>query len=277
MSVVPFSLLLPIYRNDSAQHFARAFASSVVDQDRRPAQVVIVQDGPVPAPLRDAVDAAVAESPVPADLVVLDQNLGLAVALEAGLDRCVHEIVARMDADDISLPSRFARQLPVIEAGADIVGSGMLEFLDDPGAIVARREPPVGHEAISAYARFHDPFNHPTVVYRQSAVRAAGGYQPLGLMEDYWLFARMIHAGARLANLADPLVMYRVSEGAYRRRGGLGQLRAELALQRRLRRLGFTTGAQYVRNVGVRGGYRLVPEALRRFAYRRVFGRPVAE
>jgi hypothetical protein len=63
-------------------------------------------------------------------------------------------------------------------------------------------------------------------------------------------------------------VRYRVGAGAYARRGGTGLLRSELALQRRFRDLGLTTRGQYARNVIVRGGYRLVPEALRRTAYR---------
>ena len=52
--------------------------------------------------------------------------------------------------------------------------------------------------------------------------------------------------------------------------GGLAQLRTELGLQRRLHALGFTTAPQYLRNVVVRGGYRLVPEGVRRVAYRRL-------
>ena len=70
--------------------------------------------------------------------------------------------------------------------------------------------------------------------------------------------------------VAEPLVLYRVGAGAYRRRGGLAQLRTELGLQRRLHALGFTTTRQYLRNVVVRGGYRLVPEAVRKVAYRRL-------
>jgi hypothetical protein len=50
----------------------------------------------------------------------------------------------------------------------------------------------------------------------------------------------------------------------------VAQLRTELGLQRRLRALGFTTRAQFARNVVVRGGYRLVPEGVRRAAYRRI-------
>ena len=47
-------------------------------------------------------------------------------------------------------------------------------------------------------------------------------------MEDYWLFARMIDAGARVANVAEPLVKYRVGAGAYARRGGWQLLRSEI-------------------------------------------------
>jgi hypothetical protein len=87
-------------------------------------------------------------------------------------------------------------------------------------------------------------------------------------MEDYLLFTRMVEGGARPANLAEPLVCYRVGAGAYARRGGRQLLRSELALQRRFRDLGITTRSQHARNVVVRGGYRLVPESLRRVAYR---------
>lgn len=266
----PFALLLPVYRGDDARHFTKAFSSSVVEQSRRPDQVVLVQDGPVGEELAAAIAAASADSPVPVVHHVIDENVGLAQALTVGLSLSDHDVVARMDADDISLPERFATQLPRIEAGLDLVGTGMFEFLDDVGSIVGRRVPRTGQAAIERYARFHDPFSHPTVVYRRSAVERAGGYQPLGLMEDYWLFARMIHTGAAVDNVPDPLVMYRVGAGAYARRGGREQWRSELALQKELRRLGFTSRAQYLRNVGIRGVYRFVPEPVRKVAYRRL-------
>ncbi len=108
------------------------------------------------------------------------------------------------------------------------------------------------------------------MVYRRSAVLAAGGYADMALMEDYLLFTRMVAGGAVPANLAEPLVHYRVGDGAYARRGGRQLLRSELALQRRFRELGLTTRGQYLRNVAVRGGYRLVPEGVRKVAYRRL-------
>jgi len=62
------------------------------------------------------------------ELVELDRNVGLGMALDAGLSFCRYDVVARMDADDISVPHRFEVQVPIIEGGADIVGSGLLEF-----------------------------------------------------------------------------------------------------------------------------------------------------
>jgi GT2 family glycosyltransferase len=264
----PFSLLLAVWGGDDPGFLRDAFLSSVQDQTRRPDQVVLVQDGPVPDELAETIRVLVEQSPVRVDHVVMAENVGLGPALDSGLATCAHEIVARMDADDLSLPTRFEKQVPVVEAGADIVGSGLIEFESTPEEVVGHRTPPVDPDEIRRVITFRDPFNHPTVVYRRSAVRAAGGYTDMALMEDYLLFARMIDAGARPANLAEPLVCYRVGAGAYARRGGRQLLRSELAVQRRFRQLGITTRGQYLRNVTVRGGYRLVPELFRRLAYR---------
>ncbi|MBH0116145.1 glycosyltransferase [Salinibacterium sp. NG253] len=268
-----FSLLLPVYSGDKPSFLERAFRSCVDDQTLPPTEVVIVQDGPVSAELSAMMQQLIAASTVPTTLLVLKHNRGLARALEAGLAQCNFDVVARMDADDVSLPTRFEKQRVAIAGGLDLVGTAMFEFAEDDGSVIGKRIPPQGQEAIARYSRFHDPFNHPTVMYRRSAVKAAGGYIDVGLMEDYWLFARMIDAGARVENLQEALLMYRVSAGAYTRRGGLGQLSAELRLQREFRRLGFTTPLQNVRNVIVRGGYRLVPVAIRRIAYRRFIAR----
>ena len=264
-----FALLLTVYSGDRPDHVRAAFASAVSDQTRRPDQVVLVQDGPVPEELAKCLAELRATSPVDLVFVELESNQGLGLALDAGLAASRHDIVARMDADDISMPHRFEVQLPLVEGGADLIGAGLLEFGSGLDDVLGSRIPPQRPSDIARYARLHDPFNHPTVVYRRSAVLAVGGYGDVPLMEDYWLFARMIANGARVANVPEPLVYYRVGEGAYERRGGRGLLRSELRLQRELLRHGFISRPQYLRNVAVRGGYRLVPTWLRRSVYRR--------
>jgi glycosyltransferase involved in cell wall biosynthesis len=277
----PFSVLLPVYHGDDPEHLRRSFASVTTGQTLAPAEVVVVRDGPVGPGLAATLAELRSASPVPVPLVELPRNVGLARALTAGLAECRYEVVARQDADDVSRPARFAAQVPLLagsgaRGGLDIVGSAIEEFDSDDeldaalaGETVGMvRTPPLSASEISRAARFRSPFNHPSVVYRKSAVAAAGGYEDLPLLEDYWLFARMLAGGARARNVAEPLVLYRVGAGAYARRGGVRLLRSELELQRRMRGIGFTSVGQMVRNDVLRGGYRLVPEALRRGAYR---------
>ena len=274
----PFSLLVPVYHGDRPDYLRRSFRSAVDDQTMRPDEVIIVQDGPVGDELAQCLSELQASSPSPVTLVALERNGGLGPALDRGLAASRFDIVARQDADDVSMPNRFEVELPLM-ANADIVGSGLLEFVTDTGETVGQRVPPTGPAQIQRYARMHDPFNHPTVMYRKTAVLAAGGYGDLPLMEDYALFARMLMGGARAVNVPEPLVFYRVGEAAFKRRGGRDLLRSELRLQREFRRMGFTSRPQYLRNVLIRGGYRLVPWWCRRAVYRPVLsrGRPGQE
>ncbi len=263
-----FSLLMSVWAGDDPYFLDLAFRSVVQDQTRQPDDVVLVQDGPVPDELADMITSLIHASPVPTTLLALEANVGLGIALDQGMAACAHDIVARMDADDIALPRRFEVQVPLVESGVDLVGSSLLEFGVDAHDIVGRRVPPIEPDEIVRYARFHQPFNHPTVVYRRSVVEAAGGYRHLALMEDYLLFAKMIDGGCTVANVEEPLVLYRVGAGAYARRGGVALLKSEWRLQLHLRDLGFTSRPQFVRNVVIRGGYRLVPERARIAAYR---------
>ena len=271
MTRLPFSVLLPVYAGDRPDYLARSLASVTVEQTRPPDEVVVVRDGPVSAELAQTLAELAASSSVPVVQVDLQHNEGLGRALDRGLAACRHDVVARQDADDISLPRRFELQMPLIEAGAELVGAGLLEFGADEHDVVGQRTPPTSRAEIRRSARFRDPFNHPTVVYRRASVEAVGGYAHLPLMEDYWLFMRMLESGVVADNLAEPLVLYRVGAGAYARRGGRELLRSEIELQRRMRVAGYLTRMQFARNVLIRGGYRLAPHNLRKVAYRRAF------
>lgn len=265
-----FSVLLPVYNGDQVDFFVRAFESVTRDQELPPNEIIVVRDGPVRPELQMAINQMAKESVIPVQLIELQVNSGLANALNVGLKKSKHEIVARADADDISLPRRFKAQIPLVESGVDLVGSAIIEFESDEHQTGITRAHPVGHEDIGKAARFYSPFNHPTVVFKKSAVEKVGGYQHLDLMEDYLLFARMVNAGTSTANLAEGLVLYRVGAGAYKRRGGMRLLKSELKLQRTLHQEGFTSTTQFLRNIAVRGVYRLVPQSIRRIGYRNI-------
>lgn len=274
-----FSVLMAVYAGDDPVHFRDAVRSNTVGQRLRPAQFVLAQDGPVP----DALAAVVASIPgmlegtgIAVDVVRLETNRGLAAALNAGLRACRCDIVARADADDLSLPERYASQIPAFAGDDgtryDVVGASIQEFGEDGDGAIRRgqvRTLPEGGAELERFARMRSPLHHPAVAFRRDAVIRVGGYpERAGRFEDYLLWARLMMSGAALRNLPEVLVLYRVDAGAYARRGGRGMFAGEMALQRAFLRMGFVSVPQYVRNVLVRAVYRLVPTAPRRWAYR---------
>lgn len=267
-----FSLLLPVYGGDDPEFLRLAFESSVDRQTLKPTEAVIVQDGPVPDALAAELARIERDSPIPVVMLRLPENRGLTGALNSGLKACSCEVAARMDADDVSVPERFEKQWALMSQGYDLVGTGMVEFERDPEVLGEVRVPPVGAARIRDHARAHNPFNHPTMMYRIEALDRVGGYEPFGKMEDYWLGVRLIDSGAKVENIAEPLVRYRVGAGAFNRRGGWAEARTEWRLQRELLRMGFITPPQYVRNVVLKGAYRLMPAGLKRLVFRKVVG-----
>lgn len=268
-----FTLLLPVYAGDDAAFLRLAFESSVTSQTLRPADAVIVQDGPVPDALAAELARIERESPIPVNVVRLAENGGLTRALNAGLDACTREVVARMDADDVSDPLRFDKQWALMREGYDLVGTGMVEFESDPDIPGAQRIPPLGAERIRDHARSHNPFNHPTMMYRVDALDRVGRYETFGKMEDYWLGIRVIASGARVENIAEPLVHYRVGSGAFARRGGWTEARTEWRLQGAMLKMGFINRGQYLRNVVLKGAYRLMPAWVKKIVFREVVGK----
>lgn len=228
----PFTVLMAVYAKDDPILFDRAL-SSVFTNSLAPTEVMVVVDGPIGPALDDVLGRHAAPS---LRVVRLDDNRGLARALNAGLDLVRTEWVVRADADDINIHRRF-ELLSSHMSGVDIVGSQILEIEAD-GAPVAIRTVPLDDRSIRAFARRRNPFNHMTVAYRASLARECGGYPTIHLREDYGLWALMLARGARAANLAECLVHASAGTHMYRRRGGLRYALAEAQLQRLLVRCG---------------------------------------
>lgn len=264
----PFTLLMSVYGGNTLRELERAVQSGTIEQTLPPAQLVIVRDGPVPDDIQRYLDSlpstmavwfAVEHPDMPAPTVTvvpLEENHGLAHALNVGLEHCLYEYIARADCDDVSLPNRFATIIPQFVASSraasharadgpgnvDVLGSAIREFNDDerePGQV--RLLPAEGAE-LAKYARLQSPIHHPSVVFRKSAVIAAGGYpEDAGRFEDYMLWERMMLNHAQFLNVPEPLVLYRTNKEAYERRGGFSMFVEECRLQWRFMRDGFTT------------------------------------
>lgn len=228
--VISFSVLMSIYKGDNPAYL-RESLESIANQTLLPNEVVLVLDGPVGENLENVIANYQQryKNKFLIKIVRLNENKGLGEALRIGLKHCTNEIVARMDADDVSLPNRFETQIDyLLKKNLDIVGSYIDEYDENLRKKIATRKVPTAHRNIVRLSRYRNPFNHMTVIFRKKSVERAGSYIPLLYFEDYYLWLRVIKGGARCGNVPIPLVKARTGRSMLKRRSGIKYLRSEL-------------------------------------------------
>lgn len=259
----PFSVVLPVYDGEEPEHFRTAL-DSVFRQTTPPDELLVVEHGPLTDELNAVVESFRKKHPDSLTVERVHPNLAFGEVCRAGVRRSSHDLVARMDADDIAHPDRFRRQLQFLEdeSEVDLVGGHLAEFHTDPDEVHAVRRVPTDPDAIASRAQYANPINHITVMFRRKAVLAAGNYRRAPGMEDYDLWVRMLLNGSTLANLDEVLGKARIDE-TYGRRGGSKLASEELRLQYSFFRSGFVGVPTFVRNVMTRVPVRLAPARLR--------------
>jgi len=266
-----FSILMSVYAKDNPAWVAQAL-DSVLANTRVPAEVVVVIDGPIPDELKAILDMYAQKYPS-VKLCPLAKNGGLGAALAYGLTQCSHELVARMDADDIALPDRFEKQLSYFEKHpeTDVLGGYIQEVEGETLTPVAVRQVPQTDAQIKQFLKTRTPFNHVTVMFKKGVVLAVGNYQSFYFMEDYYLWARLAAKNAVFANLSEVLLNVRVNAAMYGRRGGWKYFKSNLAISRALRELGLISLPTHLFNTAVRFGVQvLMPNTVRAFFYKKV-------
>jgi glycosyltransferase involved in cell wall biosynthesis len=224
-------VLLPVFNGE--RYVAEAIAS-VLEQSLRALELVVVDDGSTDGtPRLLAEDAARAARVV----VVRQDNAGLPPTLNRGLALARAELVARLDADDQCLPGRLERQREHLRAHPRVLAvGGAAQMMDEDGRVFEQSRYPLSPEEVRRAFAYTTPIVHPGVMFRRSAVMAAGGYRACSDAEDLDLWLRLAERGD-LANLADALVRYRVHPGQLSARKielqGLGVVAAHLAARAR--------------------------------------------
>lgn len=214
-----YSVLMSVYYKENPK-FLRESIDSMLRQTIFPNQIVIVKDGPLTDELDNEIDKYTSRRPDLFTIIPLEENVGLGKALDIGLNYCRNELVARMDADDISLPQRCELQIKAFEKDPElsIVGSMIDEFYDNPSNILSSRVVPTEHFEIKKFIRRRSPFNHPTVMFKKSEVIRCGGYGDFRKKQDLDLFSRMLNNGCKAANINKSLLLFRSNEDNFKRR-----------------------------------------------------------
>jgi glycosyltransferase involved in cell wall biosynthesis len=203
------SVILPIF---NAQRYLSAAVDSILTQTFEDFELLLFDDGSEDQSLEIAKEATARDSRV---ILMHGDHRGYVSWLNTGLEMAKGELIARMDADDISLPERFARQVQFLDSQREcsVVGTHATR-IDPDGSPIDSWKMPERHEQIDQQHINGRPgaLIHPSVMMRNSALVQIGGYRvAFEPAEDYDLFLRLAEVG-RLANLPEPLLKYRLHD-----------------------------------------------------------------
>lgn len=258
---------MAVYRNDDIALFNQA-VHSVFANTLLPNHCLIMVDGPVTKALDIAIVSLEKTYGSSIQFLRLANNLGLAQALNAGIEQIHTDWIVRADADDINLPNRFLELAMAIKdhPGLDLLGSHILE-IDQEGKPLAIREVPILEAGIRQFAKTRNPFNHMTVAYRAEAVMECGGYPNVYLREDYALWCQFLSKQKKLLNIPQVLVHATAGKNLYARRGGWKYAKAEWEMQQLLVATGLKSAGRAFIDGLLRSAIFMLPSSIRGFVY----------
>ncbi|HET9488121.1 MAG TPA: glycosyltransferase [Chryseosolibacter sp.] len=195
------TILMPVY---NARRFLREAIDSILIQSFKPFELLIIDDGST-----DDSAAIVSSYADPRIRLVRNgRNLGITATLNKGISMASCELIARMDADDISHPQRIQKQFGYMKRNPKcaLLSTWARVISEDKEFITEQRY----RENFYYYnLTFECWIYHPTIMFRKSAVEEVGKYR-MTYSEGHDLFWRM-STRFPIANLSEPLVDYRIT------------------------------------------------------------------
>ena len=240
------TVVVPIYKNNDARQL-RVSLDSLLRQTLLPNEI-----GPVSADLEQVVSSfkflvSSKNLPIEVNYLKFEQNEGLGEAMRKAVFVAKGDYIARMDADDICLPNRFEKQMNCFEKDANlsVVGGQIAEFDGDVENIIGRRVVPREHADIAKFMRSRNGMNHMTVIIKKKDLLESGNYQPFYLLEDYFLWVRMLQHGCKFKNIEEDAVFVSAGKEMMDRRGGYKYFRTQCQVFKYMLDTGFISYCSY--------------------------------
>ncbi|MGN0838540.1 MAG: glycosyltransferase [Pyramidobacter sp.] len=278
-----YSVLIPLGYTTPPEYL-RQCLQSIAGQSAAPSEIVFVCDHPTPAVLKNVVSECFDPQSIPCsyvDCTDIEKRGGrLGAILARGVTKCAFELIARMDADDIAPPDRCEQQIEAFcrDSSLAVVGGAAAEFENSPDNVVSYRWPPESYQDIVSFAKYRNPFNHSSVMFRKSAVLKAGNYNPILMgCEDYGLWYKIIAGGAKVINLPRVLLYSRVDNDLIRRRKNPDNTTSYIKIKKMMLKDGFITRFQYLVSLGGIFFIRYAPGLLLKQIYLRILRRKSAK
>ena len=265
-----YSVLMSVYYKENPEWFRKSI-ESILNQTIKTNDFVLIEDGTLTNELENVVVEYEKKYPNLFNIVRLKENIGLGPALAIGVKKCKNVLIARMDSDDISIPERCEKELLKFDDdnSLDMVGSNIIEFIDDINNAQAYRKLPETDSEIKKYMKRRNPFGHPSVMFRKSKVVEAGNYRSYYLCEDYDMWIRMAKADAKFYNMQEVLVYMRIGKDFYKRRGGIKYLKSILKFKKEQYKNGFYSFKDYIMTAGTSTIICLLPNSIRDIFYKK--------
>jgi glycosyltransferase involved in cell wall biosynthesis len=201
------SIIMSVYNEDIA--FIRSALKSIQQQTLRDIQIVVVLDDPENI---EAETYLKQESKFDDRIVFIinSRNRGLAYSLNKALEKCNSDLIARMDADDISYPDRIEKQFKFLNTNPDIslVGSA-IEVIDENSLSLYTRSLPSNSDLLKSIVRYKAIAYHPTWMVRKEVYDLLKGYKEYKKAQDFDFLNRAVAKNIKISNLSDILLKYR--------------------------------------------------------------------
>lgn len=209
------SVIMSTYKED--EKLLRESIESILNQTYKDFEYIIILDYPD----NDVHKRVIEEYALKDDRIhfyVNEKNMGLTDSLNRGLSLCHGEYIARMDADDISLPDRLERQMKYLEKNHyDLIG-GITEMINENGSLLySIKSVPTDPKKINKALRYSQCIAHPTWLGKKEVFEKNAGYRHMPLCEDYDFTLRAVLNGFVISNLNEAVLKYRMTSNSISR------------------------------------------------------------
>ncbi len=196
---------MPVY---NAEKYLKQAIESILIQTYKDFEFLIFNDGSTD----NSLDIIKSFKDKRITIINHSKTVGYVTHLNHGLKIARGKIIARMDADDISLPKRFERQIYYLENNPSISLVGCFGYLiNSDGKQIGKLPKPVGSEHIRKSCLYYGSHIHPTIMFRKVIINKIGNYREKYLyVEDIDLYYRLIFSGYMTDNIPEYLFKYRV-------------------------------------------------------------------
>lgn len=206
MSMPKVSVVMAVYNGEK---YLKEAVDSILNQTYTDFEFIIINDGSTDNSLNILNSFKEKDERIK---IISRENKGLVYSLNEGVNMAQGEYIARMDADDISEPDRFEKQLQYMRENELAVCGSYATKINSFGEKIGEMNYSPSEKKIKSFTLLHSPFIHPSVIFKKDVFEKVSGYQKFFKhIEDYELWTRIVFK-YKTGNLPERLLKYRIHD-----------------------------------------------------------------